>query len=277
VGASALLRAARSSLGAAEANLQNVVDRQGAGAATDLDRERASANVERTRQDLADAELALAGRALETLSGVSPTPAEEFPSDDLHDEGELEPWLALAGRTPQDRVAQAAERAALDARSAAKAAYLPVLSGSALERFTNATGFAHHVAFYALQLTLTWRLDYSTVANERAQAAALEVQKVRVERTARAVADAIFEAYRRIQAGLAKSRAARAQSSAAARAAGLAADRYSVGVATQLDVTEAQRDAYASDATRIQADADLAYARVALRLAANTALDRRNP
>jgi outer membrane protein TolC len=109
-------------------------------------------------------------------------------------------------------------------------------------------------------------------ANNQAQEAALEAQQVRAERTERALADATFEAYERVRAGIAKSMAARAQASAAARAAGLAQDRYSVGAATQLDVTQAQRDAFLADASRIQADSDLAYARAALRLAAGVSV-----
>src|SRR5690606_34126805 len=74
LGASALVRSARESVGAADANRQYVEVRQSAGAATELDVERAAANVARARQDLADAELgvALAGRSLETLSGLAP-------------------------------------------------------------------------------------------------------------------------------------------------------------------------------------------------------------
>ena len=69
-----------------------------------------------------------------------------------------------------------------------------------------------------------------------------------------------------------KSRSARAQAAAAKRAAELATDRYGAGAATQLDVTQAQRDAYLADASRIQADADLALARVQLRLSVGQSL-----
>jgi outer membrane protein TolC len=94
------------------------------------------------------------------------------------------------------------------------------------------------------------------------------VQGIRAERTQRAVLDATYGAFRRVQTGIVKSRSARAQATAARRAAELAADRYTAGAATQLDVTLAQRDAFLADAARIQADADLALSRVQLRLAA---------
>jgi outer membrane protein TolC len=279
LGADALVASAQESIRAAEANLKNVDDRRSAGAATELDHERAAASVSRAQQDLADAELgaALAGRALETLSGLSPEPAQAVPADDLHDEGTLNNWLALAGKTPVQGVAQKLGEAAEQNRKAASRALLPTLSASAQERITNATGFAGRNNSYTLQLILAWRLDYGTIATSDAQSAALEVQRVRVERTRRAAEDSAFEAFRRVEAGIAKSRAATAQASAAAHAATLSADRYAAGVATQLDVTQAQRDAFLATSAKIQADADLAFARASLRLAADVPVSDRRP
>jgi outer membrane protein TolC len=279
LGASALLSSAQESIKLAQANLKNVDDRRAAGAATDLDHERAAASVARAEQDLADAELgaALAGRSLETLSGLSPEPAQAVAEDDLHGEGTLGNWLALAGSTPTDRVARKLAEAAEQNRKAANRALWPTLAGSAQERVTNATGFSGKNNSYTLQLVLAWRLDYGTWAQSDAQAAALEVQRVRVERTRRASEDATFEAFKRVDAGLAKSRAARAQDKAAARAAELSMERYAAGVATQLDVTQAQRDAFLAAAAKIQADADLAFARASLRLATGIPVSDKRP
>jgi len=279
LGADALVQSARESIKAALANLKNVDDRRAAGAATDLDHERAAASVARAEQDLADAELsaALAGRALETFSGLTPGPAEPMPEDDLHGEGQLGPWLALAASTPSQRVARRLGEAAEQNRKAANRALFPTLAGSAQERITNATGFSGRTSAYTLQLVLSWRLDYGTIASNDAQSAALEVQRVKVERSRRAAEDGAFEAFRRVEAGVAKSRAARAQASAAARAAALSADRYSAGVATQLDVTQAQRDAFLAAAAQIQADADLAFARASLRLASGVPVSDKRP
>jgi outer membrane protein TolC len=271
LGASALARSARESIGAADANQKNVEVRKSAGAATDLDVERATANVARARQDLADAELgvALAGRSLETLSGLSPEASDgTFQEDDLHREGPLQGWLDLASRGPVQRVASRAREAAEQSAAAARSSLLPTLSGNAQERISNATGFAGQASTYAMQLVLAWRFDYSLLAADRAQQASVEAQQVRFERSERALADATFEAYQRVEAGIAKSVAARAQASSAKRAAGLAQDRYGIGAATQLDVTQAQRDAFLASAAQIQADSELAYARAALRLAA---------
>jgi outer membrane protein TolC len=279
LGAQALLGSAGESIKAAEANLKNVDDRRAAGAATDLDYERAAASVARAQQDLADAELsaALAARSLETLSGLTPTAGGAFEVDDLRGEGTLSGWLGSAAQLPQERVARKLGEAAEQNRKAASRALFPTLAGSAQERFTNATGFSGRTASYVLQLTLSWRLDYATLASSDAHSAALEVQRVRVERTRRAAEDAVFEAFKRVEAGLAKSRAARSQATAAERAAALSLDRYGAGVATQLDVTQAQRDAFLASAAKIQADADLAFARASLRLAAGIPVSDRRP
>lgn len=268
-GASALVRSADSSISAAEANLKLVDARRSAGAATDLDHERAAASLARAQQDAADAALgvALSARALETLSGLSPQPADSFPEDDLRLETPLDGWLARAKDTPAVRAVRHQTEVAVENRKAAGSSLLPTLSGSAQERLTNATGFAGRNASYTLQLVLGWRFDYGLLANRDAQESALSAQTVRLERSQRAAADATYEAFRRIEAGIAKSRAARVQEQAAARAGELSQTRYEAGVATQLDVTQAQRDAFLASAARIQADSDLAYARVALRLA----------
>ena len=280
LGASSTLRSAAESIKAAEANLKQVEARRDAGAATDLDRERAAAAVSRSRQDLADQELgvALSARSLETFSGLSPSPSEGIPEDDLHAEVGLERWLQLSGETPQQRAARELQEAAEQNRKAASRAFLPTLAGSAEERISNASGFSGRSNNYTLKLILTWRLDYGVIGTDKAQSAALEVQKVRTERTKRAAEDAVFEAFKRVEASIAKSRAARDQERSAKRASELASDRYDAGVATQLDVTQAQREAYSASAARIQADSDLAYSRAALRLASGVPVsDRRTP
>jgi outer membrane protein len=276
LGASALVRSAELSVKATEDNLRVVEARRDAGAATELDRERARANVERARQDVADAQLQmdLAARQLETLSGLTPAPAEAFPEDDLQHEAPIQTWLARADKTPLAKAARSAEVAAQQARKAASTALYPTLSGSAVERFTNASGFNPREYYYTLSLTAQIRLDYATLATSRAQAFAATASGVRSERTVRSLQDATFEAYRRVETGIVKSQAARSQAAAAARASTLSSERYAAGVATQLDVTQAQRDAFLADAARIGADADLAAARATLRLSVGQAPTR---
>ena len=69
-----------------------------------------------------------------------------------------------------------------------------------------------------------------------------------------------------MHASIEKSRSARAQVDAALTAADLARDRFGGGLATQLDVLQAEQELFRAQVARIQADADLAYARAALRL-----------
>ncbi len=122
-GAGSLVSAAQEGVKAAQVNLKYVDDRHSSGAATDLDHARATASVARAERDLADAELAtaLAARSLETLSGLSPTPPEPLPDDDLHGEGNLSSWLALSVQTPQQRAAQKLGEAA-EAKSQGRSA-----------------------------------------------------------------------------------------------------------------------------------------------------------
>lgn len=274
IGASALADAARESLKMAEENAEYVATRVEFGASVELDLERARANVERAKQDIVDAELVrtMAARNLETLSGISPTPVTQYPEDDLHSEESLESWLQKKD-TPSDRMQTELLKAAQDGRKAAKYSLLPTLSANAQQRFTNATGFAGRSSIYTLQAVLSWQLDYGTYAQAQAQAAASEVQQVQAERARRGIEDSIFDAYQRVEAGIAKSRSARAQANAARKAAQLAQERYQSGAATQLDVTQSQREFFAAEAARIQADADLAFSRVSLRVVAGL-LDR---
>jgi outer membrane protein TolC len=115
---------------------------------------------------------------------------------------------------------------------------------------------------------LTWRLDYGSYATAQAQAAAAEAQAISGQQARRKVEDSIFDAYHRVQANIAKSASARAQASAAEKAARLSLDRYQAGAVTQLDVTQSQRDAFFAQAASIQADSDLALSRVLLRISA---------
>jgi outer membrane protein TolC len=99
----------------------------------------------------------------------------------------------------------------------------------------------------------------------RAQNAAATASLVRAEYAERAAQDAIFQAWHQVHAAIEKSRAARVQIEANKLAAELARDRYTLGAATQLEVVQAQQEAFRAEVARIQADTDLAYARAALR------------
>jgi outer membrane protein TolC len=206
----------------------------------------------------------LAAQNLETLTGITPTEVVDFPTTTLEPEAPISYWLSNT-QTPADRVQEELNLASTAGRRAATAALLPTLSANAQERLTNATGLSGHQSVYQIQAVATFKLDWSTYATSRTQGAADSVQQIRAARTRRMTRDAIFEAFRRIETGIAKCKSTRAQSESARKASVLATERYRAGTATQLDVTQAQRDAFVAEAGRIQADADLAFARIQLR------------
>ena len=276
----ALIHSAGLSLQASEKNLEVVKERLAAGVAPDLDLQRALANVEGAKQDVANAELSrvLAFRSLETLARITPEPATVFPEDDLHEETPLAGWLDQ-GKTnlPELRVA-ATQIAISDANfKAAKYGYLPSLAAQGQERVTNATGFVGHVGSYTLTATLSYRFDLNVVAQKNAAEAARDVTLAQADGTRRATEDAIVEAWSRVVANIAKARAARAQLHATNAASQITEDRYSAGAATQLDVTQAQRDDYAADVSRIQGDLDLVQSRAILRLASGVSFSDSPP
>ncbi|HJZ86360.1 MAG TPA: TolC family protein [Polyangia bacterium] len=277
IGAVALRQSGDRTLAAAQANHDLTVERRRAGVATELDVERSAAEVERARQTIADADLSaqLARRALSTLTGLAASEEVVASADDLHDEPPLEEWEGTPpGRLPALVAASEQRRSAELGAQAATLAFAPTLGGSATEHFTNAAGFIGHDSSYTLALTLTWHFDLALLGDMRAQAAAADAARVRQERVRLQVGDQIHESWQRVRSGIVVCRAARAQARAAWTAADHARGRYASGVGTQLEVIEAQRDAASADVARIQADADLSYARAALRLSAGQVLDR---
>jgi outer membrane protein TolC len=268
--------ATRATLALAEKNLQTsessrdiTSKRQAAGLATELDSARATAEVARNTQAATAARYnaSVRERQLATLSGLTPEASGQLTPDDLHPELPLATYLRQTGEeTPTLRAARLDAEAA-DKQAAAQWYVLaPSLAANATERFTNATGFAGRSASYQLSATLTWRLDASSVAQAEAQSlakASAEVRKAKAERTQ---ADAVRDAYELVNAQIANCRAARAESDANATALKLATDKYAAGTALQLDVLQASRQHFASEVTRLQADADVAYARAVLRI-----------
>lgn len=274
--ARAVVGAAERTLATDESNLAVIEQRRAAGIATALDKERAVAEVERAKQTLAQANYlaGAAARILATQSGLEPEKGGEVPSDDLHEEAPVATFLGGEKGHPLARAAAADARAQDASAKAATYTLLPTLGATAQERFTNATGFAGRSAVYQIQANITWRLDASNISASEAQASAAKVQAIREERVLRARTDEIKDAWDFVTAQTANARAARAEESANRSAARLAKERYDAGTALQLDVLQADRQAFQSEVNRIQADANLAYARTALRLAASASKDR---
>jgi outer membrane protein TolC len=277
VGAEALRASAERTLAAAQANANLTLQRRLGGVATALDVQRAQAEVERARQNIADAELQaqLARRALLTLTGIVASGDAVAVEDDLHAEAPLARWEATpAAAIPALGAAAEQARSATASAHAAALSLIPTVTATFVERVTNATGFIGQAEYFTFTANANWRFDLTTIAIIRAQSAQAQIARIREERARLAVRDEIYEAWQRVRTGIVKSQAARALAHAADLAARHATERYANGAGTQLDVVQAQRDAFSAQVGRIQADADLAFARALLRLTAGNFLDQ---
>jgi outer membrane protein TolC len=276
-----LVKAARRALGVSRTGLDLAETRFRAGGAARLEVDRARADVERQVQNLAAAELQrdLAARSLAARSGVEPEiDGGAAPlADDLHEEPPLEAFQTPDADLPPVAAAALARRAQEGQARAQRLALVPSLSASLTERKTNAAGFSGHDLSYQGVAALVWSFDLTSIANIRAQAALADAAAAREERARLAARDTIYRYWRTVHAAIARSRSARAELEASARAEDLARDRYAVGAATQLDLLQAQRDAFSAEVARAQADAELANARRQLRIAAGRSLLEARP
>jgi outer membrane protein TolC len=261
--------AAAQALATAEESRTITQRRVEAGSASDLEMERARAEVARAKQVVAGATqaCAVARRSLATLSGLAPSEG----SVPLPEDG-LAPAPSAAQLEPGTERLPAVQAAALDARAAGKTAdaawgaLAPTLAASATERLTNATSFSGRVSSWSIAATATWTIDPSAYFAAKAQSAGRAVAEVRAERARAAAKDDLWNAADDVRAQIARVEAARAEALATARAAKLAKDRLEAGAARQLDVIQADRDAFSSEVARIQAAGDLAYSRALLRI-----------
>ncbi len=250
-------------------NLAVVRSKQSEGAATDLDVARAKVDVENENQKILDQELnsEVARRTLETLTGVTPSGDISKDSVSLEPEPELALWENSALAHNQSLMA-AVEKSKQDRsdRNAASTALLPSLSAGFTQQSSNTAGFNGHNTYHNVAATLTWRLYAPTAINVKSHALAVKVSEMSVLRTRETLLNSIHEAWYRVRTDLARCRAARSQVVAARLAVQIANERYAADACTQLDLIQAQRDQIAAETSSIDADADLCYARVVLRL-----------
>jgi outer membrane protein TolC len=263
-----LAASARRSAEVAAANLQMIESHLRAGLSNELELERARAAVARASERIADADrlVAESRRRLLILTGVEPTASEALEPPALEGDGTLAEYTAELGELPTVRAADAGVQVARAELSAARSGFAPRVSASASERFTNATGFGYSPA-WAVGLTATLRLGADTVASARVarvQASRRELEAERARIDATSTIEAAFDS---VVALVARVDATRTEELAAERAAIIARDRFNAGLATQLDVLAADRDAFTAEVARIQAEADLHYARIHLRMA----------
>jgi len=270
LGNAAVVLSANKNVEVARNNVALARDRKENGTGSELDVQRALADQAKAEQSLTGAELQLTDtrRDLYSLSGLEAGPVGSgFPEDDLHEEQPLAMWTGKTSALPSVRSAEARRVEAEESAHAAHSAWYPTVSADGQERFTNATAFVGgHTAIYLLQLSASWKLDTTIAPQIRAQNAAASAARANVDYARLLAEDAVFRDWQQIHADIESSRSARVQVAATQLAASLAEDRYKAGVATQLDVLQARQDAFSADVARIQSDADLAYARLALRL-----------
>jgi len=271
----ALFSAARDALSVSEENLRLTRNRYEAGVAQVLEIDRAKADVELQNQQVAGARLqvSLAARALESASGLRPEADGGVAlADDLRPEPPLETFTRGLESLPLVASSAEATRAAEREAQAQRMSLLPAVAGSFTEHGTTAAGFTGHDWSWQAMVGFTWSFDLTTIAGIRSQDAAADGARARELRARLAAGDAIHRQWETVAAGIARSRSARAGQEAATHAAEQARSRYRAGTVTQLELLQAQRDAFAADVTRIQADADLVNARAQLRLAAGRPL-----
>ncbi|WP_242343005.1 TolC family protein [Anaeromyxobacter terrae] len=271
----ALVGASRRALDVARASLRIADERHQAGTSGLLDVDRARAEVERNVQQLASAELqvSLAARSLQSLTGLTPElDADRALVDDLHEEPPLERFQVPDEAIPALAAAMQSRAASEQQARAQRLTLVPSLSASVTERVTSAEGLAGRDAYWQAVVGLSWSLDLTNFAGIRAQDAAADAARAREERARLAARDDIHRAWMTVRTNIARSRSARVQAEVGTRAADLALERYQAGAATQLDLLQAQRDAFSADAARIQADADLVNSRAQLRVAAGESL-----
>ena len=268
VGNAALVRSAQVAEKAAQDNLAVVEQRAGAGLASTLDVSRARAQVARARESIASAELgvATAQRTLRTLTGIEPAGEAPPLPEDLAPEAPIADWLSRAGSLPELRAAQASQRAAEASAQAESLGWLPTLSAFASERITNAAGFGE-ADNWSAGIKLSWLLDRRTLARHRLGQASARASAVRVRRSTQDARDRITDAWNQVAAERARAEAAAAEVEAARQSVDVATTRFGGGTATQLEVIQAQRDAFAADVSLAAARANLAAARALLRLA----------
>jgi outer membrane protein TolC len=272
IGAEALRRSYQANLAVAEESRRVTVAKREEGVATALEVDRATVEVEGIKRSLAEQQLsiALARRALTTLTGI--VPSADIPdipdvADDLHGEAPLGEWEARISQLPGLRGAAMSTAAAQEQASAARLALLPTVAATATEQATNAAGLVGHKTYFTAMVTASWRLDLAALGRRKGQGAAAQAARVQAEATANRARDAVHEAWQRVDSGIMASQSARSQAAAARLAADKARERYAAGAGTQLELIQAQRDVSSMEAARIQSDANLALDRILLRLA----------
>lgn len=262
VAAESVERAAERALEAARANAKVIATRLDAELATELDALRADAEVDRRIQDVGAAhrQVLLAGRKLESLTGLAPVGVAPELTPDLTPLGDVTPSRARVADLPAVRSADAGVDVAGANATSSWLVLVPRINGFASERFTNATGFGQSPA-WAVGLSAEWALDPAAIGRGRVDSAGVKVAEARRDEVLVTAMDAFRDAEADVETLRLDALAARTEEATSKRAAQIAVAEWQAGKATPLDVLLANRDAFQAEVTRVQADANLELAR----------------
>jgi len=215
----------------------------------------------------------LTARALDSASNVQPDVSGVVPLiDDLHPEPELSSFLNAVAALPSVAAAAASTHAAAMEADARRLALVPSIAGTFTGTGTNTPGFIGHDWSYRAALTATWSFDLTRIGDIKAQDAAVDATwpascRARPSRRVmRSTASGIRSPPHRTQPFRARREGGCVPRREQAR------ERYRAGRSRSSILFQAQRDAFNSEVSRIQADADLINARVQLRLSAGGSL-----
>lgn len=274
VAGTALVAAAELGERTASDTLAVVEGRKAAGFASDVDVARARADVARAGHRRADAALIVtsARRELRNLTGREPAAAAPDLPDDVAAEAPLEAWLEDVEELPEVRAADAALRAGRYATNAQRAAWLPTIRAFARGTVTNAPGLLGEEQTFAAGVVASWRLDMVTIRTVSVARTRVHTGAVRAARATQQARERIIDAWEQVEVRRAAAASAAAEAEAAREGLAAAQTRIAAGLATPLDLTTAQRDAFSAEVSLVQARAELAAARALLRLAAGQPL-----
>ena len=222
----------------------------------------------------AQTNLILAQRALEnlrrrfaTLTSLPeprdlPEP-ENIPAPTLDEDALVK---AAWAQRPEVIAAQQTIAQANSSKSAAWGAALPTLNANLQEHLTNAAGFVGRSSYYTAALNLNWTVDPLLTAADVHQADAnIRIAQEDLAAARENVRDDVHSAILEVNANRQRLNEALAQVDNAREALQLAELKLKEGVATPLEVSQAQTDAFRAEASLALTRADYAYSLLEVR------------
>lgn len=257
--------------------------REDAGAGSGVAVAQAKADRARVKTDIADAEyaLAIAVRQLATLTGTTVHPPlpkidpRALPEWNQDDSQLLE--RAMARRQDVESARQDVRRSEA-AVATAWAAFLPVMSASAVERYTNATGFSGRETSWSAGLTATLQLEpYSTTQNVRAARADADAARARLEALRDSARDELHAALASVRQGGARVTQQELRLEAAREVLSATMEKYRLGFVTPLELSQAESAHLDAEVGLANASSELALAKLTVIYASGDLLTESAP